>query len=99
MSLAVAGVAFASRIEVVARRDGAALYVAIGLWAAARFLVAFTWRDPAAVGPLSMEQVQLLLVMLVAIGGFIERRRARYLVPEQPAAIEEPPVDVEARLA
>lgn len=99
VGLAIVGVALASRLEVVARRDGAALYVALGLWAAARFLVAFTWRDPAALGPLSAEQLQLLLVELVAIAGFAQRRRAKFLVPEQRAADQEPPIDVEARLA
>jgi len=101
VGLAIVGVALASRLEVVARRDGAALYVALGLWAAARFLVAFTWRDPAAVGPLSAEQLQLLLVGLVAIAGFLERRRARFLVAAAPVPTidEEPTIDVEARLA
>ncbi|HYK94992.1 MAG TPA: prolipoprotein diacylglyceryl transferase family protein [Candidatus Dormibacteraeota bacterium] len=105
VGLAVVGVALASRLEVVARRDGAALYVALGLWAAARFLVAFTWRDPAVVGPLSVEQLELIVVVIVAIVGFSERRRARLLVPGEPAdAIEAPTddlpsIDVGARLA
>jgi phosphatidylglycerol:prolipoprotein diacylglycerol transferase len=76
VGLAVVGLAVASRLEVVARRDGAALFVALGLWAVARFLVAFTWRDPATVGPLRAEQLQLLLVGLVAIVGLVERSRA-----------------------
>ena len=46
-----------ARVEVIARRDGAAMFAAIGLWAIARFVVAFTWRDPAALGPLRMEQL------------------------------------------
>jgi phosphatidylglycerol---prolipoprotein diacylglyceryl transferase len=105
VGLAIVGVAAASRIEVVARRDGAALYVALGLWAVARFLVAFTWRDPAALGPFSAEQLQLLLVGGLAIAGFAERSRARYLVAGEPPidaealTDDEPPVDVEARLA
>jgi phosphatidylglycerol---prolipoprotein diacylglyceryl transferase len=99
VGLAIVGVALASRIEVVARRDGAALFVALGLWAAARFVVAFTWRDPATVGPLSTEQLQLLVVEVIAIAGFIQRRRAPFLVPVQPPADEQPPVDLEARLA
>ncbi|HYL41433.1 MAG TPA: prolipoprotein diacylglyceryl transferase family protein, partial [Candidatus Binatus sp.] len=105
VGLAVVGVALASRLEVVARRDGAALYVALGLWAAARFLVAFTWRDPAVVGPLSVEQLELIVVVIVAIVGFSERRRARLLVPGEPAdAIgaptdDLPSIDVGARLA
>jgi prolipoprotein diacylglyceryltransferase len=96
---AIVVVALASRIEVVARRDGAALFVALGLWAAARFLVAFTWRDPAIVGPLSAEQLQVVLVEAVAVAGFVQRRRAPLLVAEQPTIQDEPPIDVEARLA
>ena len=92
IGLAVIGVAIASRIELVARRDGAALYVALGLWAVARFVVAFTWRDPVVVGPLRVEQVQLLLVAMVAILGLLERSRA----PLQVAA--EPGTDLGARL-
>ena len=53
VGLAIAGLAALGRVEVVARRDGAALFVALGLWAIARFLVAFTWRDPAVLGPLA----------------------------------------------
>lgn len=93
IAVAVVGLAIASRFEVVTRWHGSALYVALGLWAAARFVVAFTWRDPAAVGPLRMEQVQLLLVGAVAIAGLLERSR----VPIPVAAA--PPIDVEARLA
>jgi phosphatidylglycerol:prolipoprotein diacylglycerol transferase len=99
VGLAIVGVALASRLEVVARRDGAALFVALGLWAAARFVVAFTWRDPVVVGPLSAEQLQLLLVEVVAIAGFIQRRRAPFLVPARPASDEEPRIDVATRLA
>jgi phosphatidylglycerol:prolipoprotein diacylglycerol transferase len=105
VGLAVIVVALASRIEVVARRDGAALYVALGLWAVARFLVAFSWRDPAVVGPLRVEQLELLVIAVVAIVGFVERRRARFLVAGAPATggaptlDDEPPIDVEARLA
>jgi len=93
IAVAIVGLAIASRIEVVARRDGAALYVALGLWAVARFVVAFTWRDPPVIGPLRMEQLQLVLIGVVAVVGFIERRRARVVV----ATVT--PIDVEARLA
>lgn len=93
VGVAVIGVAVAARFDVVGRRDGAALYVALALWAAARFLVAFTWRDPGILGPLRMEQIQALVVGVVAIVGYVERSRA----PRQVAS--EPRVDVEARLA
>jgi phosphatidylglycerol:prolipoprotein diacylglycerol transferase len=66
----------AQRLEVVARRDGAALYVALGSWAVARFVVAFTWRDPVLIGPLRIDQLLSLLLLGVAIAGLIERARA-----------------------
>lgn len=93
VALAVIGLWLASWVKVVARRDGAALYVALGLWAVARFVVAFTWRDPLAVGPLRMEQVQVLLVGIVAIVGLIERSRAPKQSPVERRG------DIEARLA
>lgn len=93
VGLAIAGLAAAGRIEVIARRDGAAMFAAIGLWAIARFLVAFTWRDPAELGPLRMEQ--LLDVGLIAVAGLglLERLRAPLAAPIEPS------VDVGARLA
>ena len=93
VGLAVAGLAAVGRIEVIARRDGAAMFAAIGLWAIARFLVALTWRDPAAFGPLRMEQLLDLGLLAVAGVGLIERARA----PLEPPV--EPRVDVGARLA
>lgn len=105
VGLAVVGVALASRLEVVARRDGAALYVALGLWAVARFFVAFTWRDTLVAGPLNVEQLLLLALAIVTIVGFLERRRARLLVPGGPPTTggqppdEVQPIDLEARLA
>jgi prolipoprotein diacylglyceryltransferase len=56
------------------RRGGAFLF-AIGLWAIARALVATTWRDPAVVGPLRMDQVISIaiaagsLALMTIIGG------------------------------
>ena len=93
VGLAIVGLAFASRFEVIARRDGAALFAALGLWALGRFVVAFTWRDPAVIGPLRMEQLLLLGVMLIAVVGLVERARAPL---EAPAKRH---VDPEARLA
>ena len=68
--------AVVSRWEVIARRDGAAFFVALGLWALSRFAVAFTWRDPAVAGPLSAEQVMLLILVALALVGIVERSRA-----------------------
>jgi prolipoprotein diacylglyceryltransferase len=90
---AIAVLAAISRVEVIARRDGAAMFAAVGLWAIARFLVAFTWRDPAVVGPLRMEQLLDVAVLAVAALGLLERRRAPLEAPVERR------VDVEARLA
>jgi phosphatidylglycerol---prolipoprotein diacylglyceryl transferase len=77
----IIGLAAASRLEFVSRRDGAALYAALGLWAIGRFAIAFTWRDPVVAGPLRAEQVLLLLVAIVAAVGLLERRRAPLQAP------------------
>jgi phosphatidylglycerol:prolipoprotein diacylglycerol transferase len=74
--IAIVLLAIVSRWEVIRRRDGAALFVALGLWAIARFVVAFTWRDPVAVGPLRVEQLLLLGLIVVSVIGLVERRRA-----------------------
>jgi phosphatidylglycerol:prolipoprotein diacylglycerol transferase len=76
-ALAIVVLAALSRIEVIARRDGAALYAALGLWAVGRFLVALTWRDPAVAGPLRMEQLLDLGLIVVAALGLRERSHAR----------------------
>ena len=93
VGLAIAGLAAAGRIEVIARRDGAAIFAAIGLWAIARFLVAFTWRDPSAFGPLRMEHLLDIGLIAVAGLGLLERARAPLVAPVEPR------VDVGARLA
>jgi phosphatidylglycerol---prolipoprotein diacylglyceryl transferase len=82
--ITIIGLAAASRLEFVSRRDGAALYAALGLWAIGRFVVAFTWRDPVVAGPLRAEQVLLLLVAIVAAAGLFERRRAPLQAPIMP---------------
>jgi len=74
--VAILGLLLSTRLEVVARRDGAALLVALGLWAAARFVVATTWRDPAIIGPLRVDQVLSLLLVALAVLGLVERSRA-----------------------
>ena len=93
VGLAIAGLVALGRIEVVARRDGAAMFAAIGLWALARFLVAFTWRDPAVLGPLRMEHLLDIGLLAIAGLGLIERARAPLEAPVEPR------VDVGARLA
>jgi phosphatidylglycerol---prolipoprotein diacylglyceryl transferase len=92
VGLAIAGLAALGRIEFIARRDGGSMFAAVGLWAIARFLVAFTWRDPAALGPLRMEQLLDLALLAVAGLGLFERARAPLAAPVEPR------VDVGARL-
>ncbi len=74
--LAVVGLAAISRADVIARRDGGALFAALAMWAAARFVVAFTWRDPIVGGPFRMEHLLALAVLVVALLALIERSRA-----------------------
>jgi phosphatidylglycerol:prolipoprotein diacylglycerol transferase len=93
VALAIAVLAALDRFDVIARRDGGAMFAAIGLWAIGRFLVAFTWRDPAIVGPLRMEQLLDLGLLVIAAVGVWERRRAPLEAPVERR------VDVGARLA
>ncbi len=81
IGLVILVLALASRISFIARRDGAALFAALGLSAVARFVVAFTWRDPAIIGPFRTDQLLELGVLLVAIAGLVERRRAATQAP------------------
>ena len=47
------------------RRGAGAFLLGVALWAVARMVVAFTWRDPAVLGPLSADQV---LAIAIATG-------------------------------
>ena len=76
VTLAIVVLIVLSRLGVIARREGGAMFVAVALWAAARFLVAFTWRDAVILGPLRVEQVLSLLLLALALLGVIERSRA-----------------------
>lgn len=93
VGLAIAAIAALGRVEVIARRDGAAMFAGLILWASARFLVAFTWRDPAVLGPLRIEQLLALGVIAGALLGLLERWRAPLEAPVEKR------VDVGARLA
>jgi phosphatidylglycerol:prolipoprotein diacylglycerol transferase len=93
VGLAMLALAALGRVEVIARRDGAAMFAALALWAVARFLVAFTWRDPDVLGPLRMEHLLDLVLLTMAVAGFVERSRAPLEAPVERR------VDVEARLA
>lgn len=64
------------RTRVLSRGDGARLFVAIALWAAARFVAAFTWRDAAVAGPFRMEQLLLVGVAILAAACLALQRRS-----------------------
>ena len=74
--------------------DGRAFALALGGWAAVRFAVAGTWRDPIVVGPLRVEQaidvaiVGLALLILVVL--IVRARRGRRVGPAQPEAGDRP---------
>jgi phosphatidylglycerol---prolipoprotein diacylglyceryl transferase len=70
IGVAVVVMAVIARTRFARRDSGVALFIALSLWAIARFVVAFTWRDPALVGPLRMEQILLIGVVIVALIGF-----------------------------
>jgi prolipoprotein diacylglyceryltransferase len=88
--VAIVLLALVSRWDVIRRRDGAALFAAIGLWAIARFAVAFTWRDPVTLGPLRIEQAMLVGLLVLCVIGLIERWRAPIVTFE---AVEPPDED------
>lgn len=72
-------------------RDGTAFLVAVALWAAARALVATSWRDAPVLGPLNA--AQLLALAIAAGAAALAVARARRLVgrdadPEGRRAIE-----------
>jgi prolipoprotein diacylglyceryltransferase len=93
VGLVMVAMALVTRIPFVRRGNGSAMFAALGLWAMARFVVAFTWRDAAIVGSLRMEQLLLIGVALVGLVGFVLRARSGYRVrttnDAQPA--EDPP--------
>jgi prolipoprotein diacylglyceryltransferase len=56
----------------------------LGLWAIARFVAVFTWRDAHVLGPLAAEQLILIVVMVLTFGGplFVAGwRRSRAGIP------------------
>lgn len=84
-------VAILARTPLLRRVEGSTLFVALGLWAAARFTAASTWRDPVVLGPLRMEQALLLGVVMIAIAGLALRTRAlraRGIVSATPSATQ-----------
>lgn len=96
--LAIVALVAVSRFDAIARRDGGALFAAVGFWAVARFLVAFTWRDPTILGPLRAEQLLAIVLGAIAIVGLVERLRAPLAayVELEPEDEEEDDEDLEA---
>lgn len=82
VGVAIALLGLVSRAPAIRRGTGAAMFAALGLWAAARFIAAFSWRDPAVVGPLNVEQALLVAVAFVALAGFAERASPRRRAPD-----------------
>jgi phosphatidylglycerol:prolipoprotein diacylglycerol transferase len=76
-----------SHLPLIKRGDGGAMWAALGLWAIARFVVGFSWRDPATIGVLRTEQVVALGVALLAVAGLAQRARAHRRVPASPVAV------------
>jgi phosphatidylglycerol:prolipoprotein diacylglycerol transferase len=89
--VAIVAVGLASRVEFVGRRDGAALFVALALWALIRFTVGFVWRDPLVAGVLRIEQLLAVGVLVIAVVGLVERARA----PLRPLADRRREMDAE----
>ena len=58
---------FFMAVGIFRRRNGASYFLAIGLWAIARAMVASTWRDPAVLGTLSAGQLLALAVALACV--------------------------------
>ena len=68
------------------RTDGRAFLVALAAWCLVRLVVATTWRDPVAVGPLRAEQVIDLIVLVAAATSAVVVARRPAVSPGQPAA-------------
>ncbi len=90
-------VLLASLAPALRRPDGRLFLVALAGWAAARAIVASTWRDPVVVGPLRAEQAIDLVVaagsiaLLAAIAARAGRARPAELAPDAgPGAPEAP---------
>jgi len=68
------------------RTDGRAFLLALAGWCLVRLVVATTWRDPVAVGPLRAEQVIDLIVLVAAATSAVVVARRPAVSPGQPAA-------------
>jgi len=68
-------VALGLRLGAFGRRDGAALMTGVALWAIARGVVVFTWRDAAVAGLFRAEHLVLAVVVVGCLGGLLRLRR------------------------
>lgn len=80
-TLLVGGVAWwFMALGVFRHRNGASFFLALGLWAGARAVIASTWRDPAVLGSLSMPQlisIGIAVACGLAVLAFIAAAAAR----------------------
>ena len=63
------------------RSSGTMFLVALELWAVARFLVAFTWRDSAVLGPLTVDQLISLGILAGCLMVHVATRRSSPAAP------------------
>lgn len=71
------------------RPSGELFLVALELWLAARFLVAFTWRDEAVLGFLVADQLLSLLLLGICLSLHLARRRSGAFAVTTPGIAEE----------
>jgi prolipoprotein diacylglyceryltransferase len=77
-------------VGVFRRRNGAAFFLALGMWASTRAVIAGTWRDPAVAGTLSAAQliaISIAAACALAVVGFaaVAARQSRAARSEPPA--------------
>jgi prolipoprotein diacylglyceryltransferase len=70
---------WAARRDWVALRGGRRFVTALCLWAIARILAAFTWRDARVLGPFGADQLILLAIVGTCVAGFVLARIERRL--------------------
>jgi prolipoprotein diacylglyceryltransferase len=86
VALLAVAVALTAAVGGFRAHDGRAFALALGGWAAVRFEVAGTWRDPIVAGPFRAEQIIDLaiaaLATLVFVGLILRARQVRRARPE-----------------
>jgi phosphatidylglycerol:prolipoprotein diacylglycerol transferase len=73
--LVLAVLALALHLGAFGQKDGSAMLAGVALWALARGVVVFTWRDVAVAGPLRAEHLVLAVVIGGCVGGIVRLRR------------------------